>query len=124
MLTFSFSLFSSFTSGTCATSTLPKIVEHPLNISVVKNDPVTLRCKVEGEPEPVVRWFKNGKPVITAATDHKVWPHHKLHCNLRQSLLLINNILIFFCLARIISFGNSGLSPAVLSGFIMIGLCT
>ena len=40
--------------GSCAISTLPKIIEHPENISVVKNDPVTLRCEAEGGCEPYV----------------------------------------------------------------------
>ncbi|TRY77965.1 hypothetical protein TCAL_12741 [Tigriopus californicus] len=49
----------------------PIIIEHPQDSSVVRNEPVTLRCEAQGEPQPQIKWFKDGEPVITAATDYK-----------------------------------------------------
>ncbi len=50
----------------------PVIIEHPEDIIVAKNDPVTLRCEAEGDPQPDISWFKDGKQVATAINGHNV----------------------------------------------------
>nr|XP_040567965.1 protein sax-3-like [Lepeophtheirus salmonis] len=47
----------------------PVILEHPLNMTVVRNEPVTLTCKASG-PNPLsYEWYRNGRKVITASKD-------------------------------------------------------
>jgi len=48
------------------TTTNPRIIEHPEDAYVAKNEPATLNCKAEGSPAPLVTWFRNGQPVMTA----------------------------------------------------------
>lgn len=41
----------------------PVIIRHPADITVVKNEPTTLECRVSGSPDPIVEWYKDGQLV-------------------------------------------------------------
>lgn len=35
----------------------PRIIEDPVNVTLMRNKPATLRCAFEGEPKPEVTWY-------------------------------------------------------------------
>lgn len=41
-------------------------MEHPQDQYVARNEPATLNCKAEGDPPPVITWYRNGQPVTTS----------------------------------------------------------
>ena len=47
----------------------PRITEHPLNMTVARNEPVTLSCKANGTPRPTIEWYRNGQLVKMAPED-------------------------------------------------------
>ncbi|KAH9368734.1 hypothetical protein HPB48_004753 [Haemaphysalis longicornis] len=46
----------------------PRITEQPGDVVVRKHEPVTLRCRADGEPVPRIAWFHDGRPVRDSAT--------------------------------------------------------
>ena len=51
--------------------TNPRIVEHPTDTFIAKNEPATINCKVEGEPRPIVTWYHNGEMITESIDDKK-----------------------------------------------------
>ncbi|KAM9299176.1 roundabout homolog 4 [Gastrophryne carolinensis] len=38
----------------------PRIIEHPADTVVRRDQPVTMNCRAEGKPEPSIEWYHNG----------------------------------------------------------------
>jgi hypothetical protein len=41
----------------------PEIIRHLENVEVTRGDGATFRCKVAAYPQPLVRWYIDGKPL-------------------------------------------------------------
>ncbi|XP_018420475.1 PREDICTED: roundabout homolog 4 [Nanorana parkeri] len=41
----------------------PRIIEHPSDTVVRRDQPVTMNCRAEGNPEPSIEWYHNGLKV-------------------------------------------------------------
>ena len=63
ILDFNFFLFLGFQ--------VPRIIEHPSDLFIPRNDPATLNCKAEGIPAPTIQWYKDGVPLKVA--QHRVF---------------------------------------------------
>ena len=61
-------IFSCYIITGCLSS-VPRLLEHPADVVVARDEPATLRCEAAGEPEPSVRWVKDGVEVRTAPGD-------------------------------------------------------
>jgi len=51
-------------------SSSPRIVEHPDDQFVLRNEPATLNCRAVGEPPPVITWYRNGGERVATAEDN------------------------------------------------------
>jgi len=58
---FVFSFLKKKTAGSSSTSRPPRITEHPSDVTVMRNDPATLRCAFTGNPPPEVTWYRDGE---------------------------------------------------------------
>ncbi|XP_041372950.1 roundabout homolog 2-like isoform X3 [Gigantopelta aegis] len=63
----------------------PRIVEHPDDDYVAKNEPATLNCKAEGEPKPKITWYRNGRVVVTSSENPQ---SHRMLLNTGQLFFL------------------------------------
>eukprot|EP00094_Tigriopus_californicus_P009323 TCALIF_08989-PA protein Name:"Similar to Robo1 Roundabout homolog 1 (Mus musculus)" AED:0.61 eAED:0.61 QI:0/0/0/0.5/1/1/2/0/159 len=48
----------------------PIILEHPTDLIVPENEPVTLTCHAAGTPRPMVQWFRAGTGKVETATQN------------------------------------------------------
>lgn len=39
----------------------PRIIDDPTNVTVLRNEPATLRCATDGIPPPEVTWYREGE---------------------------------------------------------------
>ncbi|XP_043937129.1 roundabout homolog 4 isoform X2 [Protopterus annectens] len=82
----------------------PRIIDHPSDSAVPRNHPVTLRCRAEGKPEPLIEWYHNGEHVQTNRADtnlHRMllpdWSLFFLSLNLRKGS---SDEGVYYCVAR------------------------
>ena len=47
-----------------------RITEHPTDMTVARNDPVTLKCSAEGNPEPTIEWYRDGELILSSSSSH------------------------------------------------------
>ncbi|XP_036359348.1 roundabout homolog 2 isoform X7 [Octopus sinensis] len=47
----------------------PRILEHPKDSYAARMTPVKLNCRAEGDPKPLITWYRNGAKVITTDDD-------------------------------------------------------
>lgn len=46
----------------------PRITEHPSDVTVARNDPVTLQCSADGNPSAVIEWYRDGELIISSSS--------------------------------------------------------
>ena len=46
----------------------PRITEHPSDVVVARNDPVTLQCSADGSPAPFIEWYRDGELLISSSS--------------------------------------------------------
>ena len=55
-----------------ASSGPPRITQHPASTMVARGEPVTLDCRAEGTPAPIITWFHDGQRVDPMTSGHRM----------------------------------------------------
>ena len=74
VIIFDFNILTCFLSGASPNSRNsfqpnPRIVEHPQDGYLARDQPATLNCQAKGKPKPDVTWYRNGQRVLTYRDD-------------------------------------------------------
>nr|CAD7577006.1 unnamed protein product [Timema californicum] len=48
------------------TGRIPRITEHPTDVTVARHEPLTLKCRADGVPAPSVTWYRDGVPLMAS----------------------------------------------------------
>ena len=58
---------------------VPRITEHPSDVTVARNDPVTLQCAGDGVPPPQIEWYHDGELILANTGVGGVGGDDKVH---------------------------------------------
>ncbi|XP_050334425.1 peroxidasin [Bactrocera neohumeralis] len=75
---------------------IPEIILAPENQLVVAGKSLTLECDADGEPEPVIKWYFNGKPLKT--DERKILDNENTELNINN--VIKNDTGIYTCIAQ------------------------
>ena len=78
----------------------PHITEHPEDITVINNEPVTLNCAATGDPPPTIEWYKDGKHIHKTPAARIVQLSGSLFFLRTQHSKYDNDSGVYWCLAR------------------------
>ena len=45
---------------------------------MAKNDPVTLKCSVDGNPAPIIEWYRDGELIISSSSHKSSNNNHRV----------------------------------------------
>ncbi|KAH9426912.1 Roundabout 1 [Dermatophagoides pteronyssinus] len=80
----------------------PKIKEHPISMVVKKHDPTQLECKADGNPKPIIEWYKDNVKIEQSSSHPIIMADGEtlffLHVNTRKGEH--SDTGIYYCLAR------------------------
>nr|XP_036214818.1 peroxidasin isoform X2 [Bactrocera oleae] len=75
---------------------LPEIILAPENQLVIAGKSITLECDADGEPDPVIKWYFNGKPLTT--DERRMLDNENTELNINN--VIKNDAGIYTCIAQ------------------------